>query len=210
MKAAPSAFGLAAAGLLRMPAVLSEGVAAFLFSSLPSVALALTTTSYLSVCLSSTKKLVAASRQVSAEAPAKDPQTALKSRRQGGGDRAAIVVLQFLVGGLVVFGGSSFAYFAVNPFGTALGLVHLSIGLVGLVAGFLILRGDIPRLRGLLVAINLMTIGYSASSEYIAQTESLLPGFASIGSLVGTIVAIAMSFALLALLFSRSRRPIRE
>jgi hypothetical protein len=82
-------------------------------------------------------------------------------------------------------------------------LIHLSIGLVGLAVGFLILRG-------LLVAINLVTIGYSSFSEYIVQTESSLRGFASIGSLVGTLVAIAMSCALLALLFSRSRRPIRE
>jgi hypothetical protein len=194
-----------------MLVVLSEGIAAFLLASLPSVAPALTASScYLPVCLSSTKKLVAASPQVSAEGPAKDPQTALKTQRQGGSDRAAITVLQFLVGGLVVFGGSSFAYFAVNSFGTALGSVHLSIGFVGLIAGFLILRGDISRLRGLLVAINLVTIGYSSFSEYIVQTESLLPGFASIGSLVGTIVAITMSCALLALLFSRSRRPIRE
>jgi hypothetical protein len=136
----------------------------------------------------------------------------LKTRgQQGGSDRAAIVVLQFLVGGLVVFGGSLFAYFAVNPFGTALGLTHLSIGLVGLVVGILVLRGDVSRLRGLLVAINLLTIGYSSLSEYIVETESLLPGFASIGSLVGTIVAIAMGCALLASLsFSRSRRPTRE
>jgi hypothetical protein len=121
VKAAPSAFGLACAGLLRVLAVLSEGIAAFLFASLPSVALALATSSYLSIRLSSTKKLVAASRQVSTEGPAKDPQTSLKTRRQGGSDRAAIVVLQFLVGGLVVFGGSSFAYFAVNLLGTAWG-----------------------------------------------------------------------------------------
>ena len=118
------------------------------------------------------------------------------------------MVLQFLVGGLVVFGGSSFAYFAVNPFGTALGLIHLSIGLVGLAVGFLFLRGDISRLRSLLVAINLVTIGYSSLSEYIVETESLLPGFASTGSLVGTVVAIVMSCVLLALLSSkRSRRP---
>ncbi len=110
---------------------------------------------------------------------------------------------------MVVFGGSSFAYFALDSFGTGLGLIHLSIGLVGLVVGFLILRGDISRLRGLLVAISLVAIGYSSFSEYIVQTDSLLPGFASIGSLVGTIVAIAMSCALLALLFSRSTADSR-
>jgi len=126
MKAAPPSFGLAGAGLLRTLVVLSEGIAAFLFASLPSVALALTASSCLSVCLSSTKKPVAAGPQVSGEGPAKAPQTALKTRRQvGGSDRAAITVLQFLVGGLVVFGGSSFAYFALDSFGTGLGLIHL-------------------------------------------------------------------------------------
>lgn len=104
-----------------------------------------------------------------------------------------------------MFGGASFAYFAVNPFGTTLGLIHLSVGMLGLVTGFLVLHGDVSRLRSLLVAVNVVTIGYSSASEYIVETESLLPGFATIGSLVGTIVAIIMSCALLVLLLGRSR-----
>jgi hypothetical protein len=72
MKAAPSSFGLARAGLLKTLVVLSEGVAASLLASLPSVALTLTASSYLSVCLPSTKKLVAAGSQVSGEGPARD------------------------------------------------------------------------------------------------------------------------------------------
>lgn len=124
------------------------------------------------------------------------------------GGHVAITVLQFLVGVLMVFGGASFAYFAVNPFGTALGLIHLSVGLLGLVTGFLVLRGDVSRLLGLLVAVNVVTIGYSSISEYIVEAQSLLPGFATIGSLAGTTVAIIMSCALLALLLGRSRRPV--
>jgi len=70
MKAAALSLGLAGAGLLKMLVVLSEGIAAFLFASLPSAALAVTASSCLSVRLSWTKKLVAA-RQVSAEIPRK-------------------------------------------------------------------------------------------------------------------------------------------
>jgi hypothetical protein len=49
-----------------------------------------------------------------------------------------------LVGGLVTLGGASFALFAVDSFGMELGLIHLTIGLVGLAAAFLTLRGYAP------------------------------------------------------------------
>lgn len=51
-------------------------------------------------------------------------------RGWGGNNRSAIRALQFLVGGLVTFGGASFVL-AVDSFGMALGLIHLTIGLVG-------------------------------------------------------------------------------
>lgn len=135
----------------------------------------------------------------------------IRARRGwGGNNRSAIRALQFLVGGLVTFGGASFALFAVDSFGMELGLIHLAIGLVGLAAAILTLRGYAPWLPGFLVAINGTTIAYSSLSESIAETESLLPGFASIGSLVGTLVAIVLSCAIIYLLFAPQRRSSKS
>jgi hypothetical protein len=83
-----------------------------------------------------------------------------------------------LVAGLVTFGGASFAFFAVNSFGTVLGLIHLTIGLVGVFAAFLTLKSDASWLGGFLISINVVTIAYSSLSESVAEVESLLPGFA--------------------------------
>ncbi|MDA4117420.1 MAG: hypothetical protein OK455_03650 [Thaumarchaeota archaeon] len=107
----------------------------------------------------------------------------------------AIKVLQLMVGSLVVFGGASLSVFASNQLGIALGLVHLSIGVFGLLTGFLILRTRaLP--RRLLIAVNVVTIAYSLFSEILVQIESLLPSFALTGSLIGTVVAIIMSGAI--------------
>ncbi len=124
----------------------------------------------------------------------------------GGSNHGAIKVLQFLVGGLVTFGGASFAFLAVNSFGTALGLIHLTIGLVGLFAAFLTLMSDASWLGGFLIAINAVTIAYSSLSESVAEVESLLPGFTATGSLVGTVVAIVMSFTIIYLLLASHMR----
>jgi len=111
-----------------------------------------------------------------------------------------------LVGGLVTFGGASFAFLAVNSFGTALGLIHLTIGLVGLFGALLTLKSDASWLRGFLISINVVTVAYSSLSESVAEVESLLPGFASTGSLVGTVVAVVMSFAIVYLLLPSGMR----
>jgi hypothetical protein len=113
--------------------------------------------------------------------------------------RSAIIALQFLVGGLVTVGGTLFAALAVNSFGTGLGLIHLSIGVIGILSGVAFLQAK-PRSRSLLLAINAVTIAYSSFSESIVEIQSLLPSFASIGSLIGTVIAIIMSFAVIALL----------
>lgn len=121
-------------------------------------------------------------------------------------DRTAVKVLQFLVGALVTFGGASFAAFAINAFGTLLGLIHLSIGVAGLVTGILISRSEeLP--RRLLIAVNAVTIVYSASSESLVEAESLLPSFAATGSLIGTGVALIMSAAIIYLLLTSTWRP---
>jgi hypothetical protein len=117
--------------------------------------------------------------------------------------RPAVVVLQFLVGGLVTFGGYAFAFFAVTSFGAELGWIHFAVGLLGLLAAFLALTGSILQLRGFLVAINIVTIAYSLFSETLAETESLLGGSDLIGSLIGTLVAVVMSAAILYLVMRR-------
>lgn len=117
--------------------------------------------------------------------------------------RWAVVVLQFLVGGLVTFGGYAFAYFAANSFGAELGWIHFAVGLVGLLGALLTLTSGIFRLRGFLVAINVVTIVYSLFSETLAETESLLGGPDLIGSLVGTLLAVVMSAAIIYLLMRR-------
>ena len=117
--------------------------------------------------------------------------------------RWALVALQFLVGGLVTFGGYAFAFFAINSFGAELGWIHFGVGLVGLLAAFLTLTARISQLRGFLIVINVVTIVYSLFSETLAETESLLGGPDLIGSLVGTLVAVVMSAAIIYLLMRR-------
>ena len=117
--------------------------------------------------------------------------------------RSAVVVLQFLVGGLMTFGGYAFAFFAVNSFGSELGWIHFAVGMVGLLAAFLALTGRISQLRGFLIAINIVSIVYSLFSETLADTESRLEGPDLIGSLIGTIIAVVMSAAISYILVTR-------
>lgn len=105
-------------------------------------------------------------------------QTASGQANQVGASRrvgSIVVLLQFLVGGLVTMGVTLFAVFAVNSFGTSLGLVHPSLGLTGLLAGFLTLRGDPSNLRAFLIVVNVVTIAYSSLSESIVQIGELCP-----------------------------------
>ncbi len=113
--------------------------------------------------------------------------------------RQIVIVLQFLVGSLVTFGGTAFALLAVNSFGTALGSVHLLIGAAGLLAGILAIRQEILP-RTLLLVTNTFTILYSISSVSIAAIDSLLPTSALHDSLIGTAAAVIMSIVIVYLL----------
>jgi hypothetical protein len=124
------------------------------------------------------------------------------SARWDGTARPIVIILQFIVGSLVTMGGTLFATFAVNNFGRSLGLIHLSIGLIGLAAGFIAIRGK-PWSRTFLLAINGLTIAYSTGSESIVQLQSLLPSTSSLRSLIGTVIAIIMSGTILYLLLGR-------
>jgi hypothetical protein len=115
--------------------------------------------------------------------------------------RQIITVLQFFVGGLVTFGGIEFARNGVYPLGTALGLIHFSVGVTGLFAGYAFFRRKAWS-RVFLLGINMVTIGYSTFSESVAQIESLLPGVLT-ASLIGTIIAIVVSCTIIYLLVSK-------
>ena len=115
-----------------------------------------------------------------------------------------ITILQFLVGGLVTFGGFEFARNAVYPFGTALGLIHLSIGLAGLAIAFVMLRARSLNPRNLVLGINAITIAYSSLSESMVYIESLL-GSVALDSLIGTIIAIVISLTVIYILLTSGR-----
>jgi hypothetical protein len=106
-------------------------------------------------------------------------------------NRAAIITLQLLNGGLVTLGGFAFFVFALNSLGNALGLVHFSVGVVGLLAGVLaLIRSEIP--SNLLLAVNGIVIAYSSLAEVFVEVDSLLPPSAASDSLIGTVAALIM------------------
>jgi hypothetical protein len=115
--------------------------------------------------------------------------------------RELITALQFFVGGLVTLGGASYAAFGTYPVGTALGLIHLVVGMTGLFGGYAILRRK-PWSRQFLVALNIVTILYSAFSEALAQIYALLPPGIN-DSLIGTVIAIIVSAIIIYLLLGR-------
>jgi len=109
--------------------------------------------------------------------------------------------LQFFVGGLVTLGGLGYASSATYPVRTALGLIHLVVGLTGLFAGYAFLKRKAWS-PPFLIAINIVTIVYSAFSESVAEIYALMtPGVGD--ALIGTIIAIIVSCAIIYLLLSR-------
>lgn len=116
--------------------------------------------------------------------------------------RGLITALQFFVGGLVTLGGAAFASQGTYPAGTTVGLVHLAVGLAGLVGGYAYLRKE-PWSRSYLVAVNAATIVWSAFSETLAEVYALLPPGIN-DALIGTIVAIVVSAAIILMLRRRS------
>lgn len=135
---------------------------------------------------------------------AKSAYNSRTNRRGREINREVITVLQFFVGGLVVLGGLAYAANGTYPLGTALGLIHLSVGITGLYAGYAFLRGKAGS-RILLIAINSVTIVYSTFSESAAQIYSLLPPGIN-DSLIGTIIAIIVSCVIIYLLLSNKSK----
>jgi hypothetical protein len=126
-----------------------------------------------------------------------------------GNKKTAITVLQFLVGALVTLGGASFATFALSTFGRSLGLAHLSIGVIGIIGGLAAL-GARPWSWRFLLIINALTVVWSSVSESLVEIDSLLPPSASLDSLIGTIIAIVMSGAIIYLLSRKDPKFIKK
>ena len=131
-----------------------------------------------------------------------------KAERTTGARRHEVVtVLQLFVGGLVTLGGAAFTRGGTYPVGTALGTVHLAIGLTGLYAGYVFLKSR-PRSVKFLIMINAITIVYSAFSESFAEIYAYLPRGIN-DALIGTIIAIVVSGVIICML-SGSRRQLIE
>ncbi len=178
-------------------------VPAQLYALVPTFAIALAGVSYLSdliACGITSSRTVRHRDLASGSTPvlvsAEDRQYVVMSRRQ------LVLVLQILVGSLVTFGGTAYVVFALNSRGTAFGLGHLSVGVVGLFLGiFAASRKRLP--RDALLGINLVTIAYSVVSDGAAGVLTLLPTGAFHDSVIGTVVAVIMSSAIVYLLARR-------
>ena len=136
-----------------------------------------------------------------------ETRTVARSRAtasEKGAGRELVTALQFFVGALVTLGGLGYASSATYPVGTALGLVHLAVGVAGLYAGYAFFRRR-PGSARLLLWMNGLTIAYSAFSEGAAEIYALMtPGIGD--ALIGTIVAIVVSAAIIYLVLRRGYR----
>lgn len=108
------------------------------------------------------------------------------AKRQG-----IVTVLQFFVGGLVTLGGAAFTIGGTYPVGTALGSVHLAVGLIGLYAGYVFVTRK-SWSRQFLIAVNTITIIWSVLAESLAEIYAYLPRGIN-DALIGTIVAVIVS-----------------
>ncbi len=121
-----------------------------------------------------------------------------KTSPPGESRHGLITALQFFVGVLVTLGGAAFAMSGTFPVGTALGSVHFVVGIGGLVGGYAVYRRK-PWARAFLIAINIVTIAYSAFAETLAEVYAYLPRGIN-DALIGTVVAIVVSAAIIYLL----------
>ena len=129
-------------------------------------------------------------------------------QKESNTNRETIIILQFFVAGLVTLGGAAYAATGTYHSGTILGLIHLAVGFVGFYAGYAFLKRKVEP-RRFLIAINIVTIAYSAFSESIAQIYSLLaPGIND--SLIGTIIAMFVSAAIICLMIIRPKSVTQE
>jgi hypothetical protein len=111
-----------------------------------------------------------------------------------------ITILQFFVGGLVTLGGAAYASSGTYPIGTALGSVHLVIGITGLFGGYFFLKRKAWS-RKFLIEMNSLTIAYSLFAESLAELYAYLPRGIN-DALIGTIIAIIVSSVIIYMLLA--------
>jgi hypothetical protein len=122
--------------------------------------------------------------------------------------REIVTVLQFFVGGLVTLGGAAFTSGGTYPIGTALGAVHLGVGLTGLYAGYVFFKRK-NWSQKFLVAVNAVTIVWSTLAESLAEIYAYLPRGIN-DALIGTIIAIIVSGVIILLLPSMGKTAIES
>lgn len=116
-----------------------------------------------------------------------------------------VAVLEWVATGLVAFGGSALAFPLTQGIVTGLGLVHLSLGLLGFPAGY----GLWSRRawgRGSVLALNAVTVAWSVLSESLLVFV-LLSDERLYGSIGGTIVYLALASVIMYLLLRSTPGP---
>ena len=131
------------------------------------------------------------------ERKARGHQTTSAKRRE------IVTIMQFFVGGLVTLGGVAYTRGGTYPIGTALGSVHLAVGFDQGYARYAFYTRK-SWSKKFLIAINSVTIAYSTFSESLARIYAYLPRGIN-DALIGTIIAIIVSAAIIYLLASESR-----
>lgn len=113
----------------------------------------------------------------------------MNAELSGRGGPAALLAL--LGGGVVVFGGAALTYLALAPKGAWLGAVHLALGVAVVGSALGMFRGS-----RVFRSLSLLSIGaviaYSCTSEAVIAWDTLLAPAPALGSLGGTVVAVAL------------------
>ncbi len=108
------------------------------------------------------------------------------------------VVLQVIVGAIVILGGAALIYFSADATGKALGVIHATLGVAGFSAGIL-LWAKKSGARVLTILADVLIIGFSAASEAVLSVTGSLPTDQFVDSIAGTIAAIVLAIAIVAL-----------
>jgi hypothetical protein len=114
----------------------------------------------------------------------------------------SIVVLEFVVAGIILFGGTLLTVLSENKL---LGSVHAFLGLLGfpVAYGLWIRKGWAAKSA---LALNIVSISYSSLSETIVVNSRLLGSGALEGSIGGTVISVIISLAIILLLVAKQRR----
>lgn len=107
-----------------------------------------------------------------------------------------LAVFEFVVGGIVVFGGAALVYFSTDAIGMSLGIVHAILGLMAFPAGYLLLKGKAGA-RMLTLGVDAAIIAFSTLSEILLSTTGSLPSGPFADSVIGTVLAVLIATIIL-------------